>query len=49
MDAIFGLCAKDFAIVVCDTTVNRSIFSLKHDEDKIMQINKYKLLAAAGE
>ena len=49
MDAVFGICGKEWVIVAADTSVNRSIFSLKHDEDKIMQLNNYKLLACAGE
>jgi 20S proteasome alpha/beta subunit len=49
MDSIFGICGKDFVIVVCDASVNRSIFTLKHDDDKIMQLNKFKVMATSGE
>ena len=49
MDAVFGICGTDWVILVADAAVNRSIFTLKHDEDKIMQLNKFKLLASAGE
>ena len=49
MDSIFGICGKDFVIVVCDTSVNRSIFTLKHDDDKIVQLNKYKIMGTSGE
>ena len=49
MDSTFGICGKDFAIVACDTSVNRSIFTLKHDDDKIMQLNKLKVMACSGE
>lgn len=49
MDSVFGLCGKDWCIVVTDTCVNRSIFTLKNDEDKIMQMNKFKVCAASGE
>ena len=49
MDSVFGLCGNDWVLVASDTVVNRSIFTLKHDEDKIMQLNKFKLLACAGE
>ena len=49
MDSIFGICGKDWVIVACDTAVNRSIFTLKHDEDKIMNLNTNKILAASGE
>ena len=49
MDSTFGICGKDFVIVACDTAVNRSIFTLKHDDDKIMQINKFKVMSCSGE
>ena len=49
MDSTFGICGKDFVIVACDTAVNRSIFTLKHDDDKIMQLNKFKVMASSGE
>lgn len=49
MDSSFGICGKDFVILVSDTSVNRSIFTLKHDDDKIMQLNKYKIMACTGE
>ena len=49
MDSVFGICGKDWVIVACDTGVNRSIFTLKHDEDKILNLNSNKLLAASGE
>ena len=49
MDTVFGIAGNDWVLVVTDTVINRSIFSLKHDEDKIMSINQYKILGAAGE
>ena len=49
MDSIFGICGKDWVIICADTSVNRSIFTLKHDEDKIMQLNQFKVLATTGE
>lgn len=36
MDSVFGLCGKDWVIIASDCAVNRSIFTLKHDEDKIV-------------
>ena len=36
MDSAFGICGRDWVIVCTDTSVNRSIFTLKHDDDKIM-------------
>ena len=49
MDSAFGICGKDWVIVCADTSVNRSVFTLKHDDDKIMQLNQYKVLACTGE
>ena len=49
MDTVFGIAGKDFVIIVTDTAVNRSIFTLKHNEDKIMDLNNYKVVGAAGE
>lgn len=49
MDSVFGICGHDWVIIASDTAVNRSIFTLKHDEDKIMVLDKYKVLGAAGE
>ena len=49
MDTTFGIAGKDWVIVVCDTAVNRSIFTLKHDEDKITDISQHKILGASGE
>lgn len=49
MDSAFGIAGKDWVIVCTDTAVNRSIFTLKHDEDKIVVLNKYKVLACSGE
>ena len=39
MDTVFGIAGKDWVIIVTDTAVNRSIFTLKHNEDKIMDLN----------
>jgi len=49
MDSTFGICGKDWVIIVTDTSVNRSIFTLKHNDDKIAELNKYKLMGASGE
>ena len=49
MDSAFGICGRDWVIVCADTGVNRSIFNLKNDEDKIMQLNQFKVLATTGE
>ena len=49
MDTVFGIAGMDWVIIVTDTAVNRSIFTLKHDEDKIMSLNNYKIVGAAGD
>ena len=49
MDTCFGIAGMDWAIVATDTAVNRSIFTLKHDEDKITDINQFKILGTSGE
>ena len=49
MDSAFGIAGKDWVIVCTDTAVNRSIFTLKHNEDKIVELNKFKVLACSGE
>ena len=49
MDTTFGIAGKDWALIVTDTAVNRSIFSLKHDEDKITELSSHKILGSSGE
>ena len=49
MDAVFGVCGKDWVIIVTDTAVNRSIFTLKHNEDKITDLSEHKIVGTAGE
>ena len=36
-------------IICADTSVNRSIFTLKSDEDKIMQINQFQVMGTTGD
>ena len=49
MDSAFWICGRDWVIVCAYNSVNRSIFTLKHDDDKIMQLNSIKVLATTGE
>jgi len=49
MDSCFGIAGKDWVLIVTDTAVNRSIMTLKHDEDKITVLNQYKILGCSGE
>ena len=48
MDTVFGIAGNDWVLIVTDTAVNYSIFTLKHDEDKIMDLNQFKILGASG-
>ena len=49
MDSTFGIAGKDWVIIATDTAVNRSIFTLKHDEDKITNLSAFKILGTSGE
>ena len=49
MDSTFGIAGKDWVLIATDTAVNSSIFTLKHDEDKIMDLNQYKIVGCSGE
>ena len=49
MDAVFGVCGKDWVLIVTDTAVNRSIFTLKHNEEKITDLSEHKIVGVAGE
>mmetsp|Transcript_4708 Transcript_4708/g.6980 ORF Transcript_4708/g.6980 Transcript_4708/m.6980 type:complete len:202 (+) Transcript_4708:62-667(+) len=48
-DAVLGITGKDFAILAADATAGFSIIVMKQDEDKILNIDKHKILAANGE
>jgi len=48
METVFAIKGKDFVLVAADSFSTYSLFRLKHDEDKIMEIDKNKLLALAG-
>ena len=49
MDAVFGISGKEWVIIVTDTAVNRSIFTLKHNEEKITNLSEHKIVGTAGE
>lgn len=49
MDCALGLTGKDFVMVATDCTVARSIVAIKHDEDKIYDLDETKVLATAGD
>lgn len=48
MEALIGLTTKDYTIVAADATAARSIVIFKTDEDKILKLDKSKLLACSG-
>lgn len=48
MDTLIGIVGKDFTLIAADATAVRSIVIFKKDEDKILQLDSHKLLAAAG-
>jgi len=51
MDCTFGLVGEKekFVIVAADNVAARSILVFKQDEDKVLQLDKSKLLGAAGD
>ena len=49
MDSTFGIAGKDWVIVACDSHVVRSIMHLKHDEDKVTELSKFKVVGCSGE
>ena len=49
MDSTFGVAGKEWVIIVCDAAVNRSIFTLKHNEDKITQLSSHKIMGLSGD
>ena len=49
MDSTFGIAGKDWVLIVTDTAVNRSIFTLKHNEDKITELSTHKIMGSSGD
>eukprot|EP00612_Vaucheria_litorea_P004320 CAMPEP_0171468676 /NCGR_PEP_ID=MMETSP0945-20130129/10765_1 /TAXON_ID=109269 /ORGANISM="Vaucheria litorea, Strain CCMP2940" /LENGTH=188 /DNA_ID=CAMNT_0011997543 /DNA_START=102 /DNA_END=665 /DNA_ORIENTATION=+ len=49
MDVVIGLTGKDYVMCVADMSSNRSIFTLKRDEEKIAMVDEHKFLAAGGD
>jgi 20S proteasome subunit beta 4 len=47
-DSLIGLVGEDYVLIAADTAMARSIVLLKGDQDKIMDIESNKLLAASG-
>lgn len=49
MDTVIGIRGQDFAMVATDRYACSSILRYKDDEDKILIVDKDKLLALSGE
>lgn len=47
-EALFGIKGKGFAVLAADRHTSYSIISVKDDEDKISQMDKYKIFACSG-
>lgn len=48
LDTIIGIQGKDFVVLACDSLFYRSGIVMKNNDDKIIQIDKTKLLAIGG-
>jgi len=48
MDCLIGIVGKDFTLVAADSSAARGVTVFKTDEDKILALDQFKLLAAAG-
>lgn len=48
MDSLIGLKGKDFVLVAADSYAGYSLFRLKDNEDKIMEVDANKLFGMAG-
>ena len=44
-----GIKGKDFVMICGDTTAVQQIITIKHDEDKLREIDSHKIMALAGE
>lgn len=49
MDYLMGIRGKDFVMVCSDTTASQQIIVIKHDEDKLRQIDSHMIMALSGE
>lgn len=49
MDYLMGLKGKDFVMVCSDSSAVQQIITIKHDEDKLIQVDDHALLATSGE
>ena len=44
-----GIKGKDFVMLCGDTTAVQQIITIKHDEDKLKEIDEHKIMALAGD
>jgi len=49
MDALIGLVGKDYVLVAASRSVARSIVLMKNDEDRLLTLDKHKILGHVGE
>jgi 20S proteasome subunit beta 4 len=49
MDFFYGVKGKDFVMVVCDTSAQQSIISIKQDEEKIIPVSDNQVFCISGE
>ena len=44
-----GIKGKDFVMLCGDTTAVQQIITIKHDEDKLKEVDRHKMMALAGD
>lgn len=49
METLLGIVGDGFAVIAADTLVSRSIVVMKGDQDKIVPIDKHKMMGLVGE
>jgi 20S proteasome subunit beta 4 len=49
MDTAISLAGKDFVLSAADVTAARSIVVMKEDQDKIQELDRFRLLSAGGD
>ncbi|KAL3157444.1 hypothetical protein ABBQ32_011915 [Trebouxia sp. C0010 RCD-2024] len=49
MEYLMGIKGKDFVMICGDTTAVQQIITIKHDEDKLREVDSHKIMALAGE
>jgi 20S proteasome subunit beta 4 len=49
METLFGFVGSDYVLLVCDTAAKRSIVKMLPDDDKILEVDKTKLMGLSGD